>query len=942
MVIIERANKSVLLDISKDLHTAAYSESELIHNFEFEKAKMLIDKDVKEALSYKINRDSSGNIPTRVHNTITISGVRGSGKTSFLLSLFSAYKNHKDIYILPLIDPTLIEEKSHILVNLISRIAKEVFEKANKANCFSIETSDRSLYHKYQAWEESFKALSIGLPQIDGIGTNSVSQSDWNDYEYIMERGVKAAMAANDLEFDFHMFVKVSLDFLEKKVFLIGFDDIDTDFSKGWPLLELLRKHITTPQIISLLSGDFELYSTLVRQHQWMNFGTKIIDGETVHKGTKYKEIVSHLEDQYLLKILKPERRLQLHPIGYNIKMRNINYSVNLNNENETKLNVFEFTSKQDSIIDFYRKELLIKNGINSLPQQQVYLFHLLNLPIRTQIQLLNLLKTGTDIGDYILDVFWSSWNEWNSNPDALQSQYSDANIFLLQFLLDNRLLFDNYTLRPDSPNISISNALFVSGLYLNNLLKKQPHLVFDYWIRICLARDLKSQLIDYSPEFSKTLEDFITHCGFLTERNTRQNARLATSYIYSLDQSLRDRFVTKLGIISLPALYLTRKRLQKNQLDVVLRSSPDPRAYLIGMLPASIAASGDGKNIPLYSIFNLLGIISEIVNTVINESEKNIELDLKAEMFSIILRNSQIRTYPMPEWASVLNTVVEDNDEDVILPDYKDESNFKSESMNDFLSILLKWCHSAKTVVFPPIYVLAKIETRFFYNLIRIDNEISKSTSMGLWFHRCIIALFNSVVVELMLEDNKKDNRLLSYSANMDNPVTSDRILTENLNKLRNLSNDTSFVNWILSCPLLLSYIKRDRDVPSAFPLLSEIAQNQFGVPLFDAFPSVIPNIYESIDIINNSIIHQKKGVKLKVITGSKPVFFKPNLEEHISILKKYLKEKNLNFTDLLKSKNKSDVEINYLQPAFGYLIHIHQRTYENFINEIKKGSYR
>lgn len=53
---------------------------------------------------------------------------------------------------------------------------------------------------------------------------------------------------------------------------MIPFDDIDTDFKKGFEILEVLRKYITSGQIITILTGDLELYSKLVRKANWKCF----------------------------------------------------------------------------------------------------------------------------------------------------------------------------------------------------------------------------------------------------------------------------------------------------------------------------------------------------------------------------------------------------------------------------------------------------------------------------------------------------------------------------------------------------------------------------------------------------------------------------------------------------------------------------------------------
>ncbi len=74
------------------------------------------------------------------------------------------------------------------------------------------------------------------------------------------------AKAFNNLEERFHIYIRETLKLLDKKCIVIPFDDIDTDFKKGFEILEVLRKYITSGQIITILTGDLELYSKLVRK----------------------------------------------------------------------------------------------------------------------------------------------------------------------------------------------------------------------------------------------------------------------------------------------------------------------------------------------------------------------------------------------------------------------------------------------------------------------------------------------------------------------------------------------------------------------------------------------------------------------------------------------------------------------------------------------------
>ena len=154
------------------------------------------------------------------------------------------------------------------------------------------------------------------MPSID-IDNGSL-YSNWHDPEHVMRKGLDAVKAAKELEENFNKIVKKALEILGKKAFLIAFDDIDVNFNNGWKVLETIRKYLTSPQIITLLSGDLKLFSKAIRKHQWKNFGSELLtwEGEKLKKIEQYDELVTEIESQYMQKIMKASNRIHLLTIG--------------------------------------------------------------------------------------------------------------------------------------------------------------------------------------------------------------------------------------------------------------------------------------------------------------------------------------------------------------------------------------------------------------------------------------------------------------------------------------------------------------------------------------------------------------------------------------------------------------------------------------------------
>ncbi|CAN0049441.1 unnamed protein product, partial [Chrysoparadoxa australica] len=122
----------------------------------------------------------------RPHEGILIEGGRGSGKTTFLLNalhdLSSANDGwaaglHRRLHVLPVIDPTLIETKEHIIIVIISLIDAALDKLTLDADQQSVD----------QARSE----MAEGLGLLDGIGKSSLYGDECEDPAWIMSRGLR-------------------------------------------------------------------------------------------------------------------------------------------------------------------------------------------------------------------------------------------------------------------------------------------------------------------------------------------------------------------------------------------------------------------------------------------------------------------------------------------------------------------------------------------------------------------------------------------------------------------------------------------------------------------------------------------------------------------------------------------------------------------------------
>jgi len=244
----------------------------------------------------------------RRHEAIALLGERGSGKSNFLVNLKSIL-GEKDFSYLKILDPTLFEDRQNIIVAIISMIKDKVMDYRDKEN---FENNEDVLFEK---WQKTLQNLAEGLNLIDdGIGNNPMEKDMWDDARLVMQKGLKASKSGYGFERQFHIFLSYTLQLIGKKALILRFDDIDTNPKKGWAVLEVIRKYLTTPHLQIVISGDWKLYSKMVRLQQWQNF-KGLIDLDKNY--ADQKDSVNNLEEQQLTKILQPEYRIYLRTLRH-------------------------------------------------------------------------------------------------------------------------------------------------------------------------------------------------------------------------------------------------------------------------------------------------------------------------------------------------------------------------------------------------------------------------------------------------------------------------------------------------------------------------------------------------------------------------------------------------------------------------------------------------
>ncbi|MBB3938259.1 hypothetical protein [Aureimonas phyllosphaerae] len=329
----------------------------------------------------------------RRHDTILVSARRGDGKTTFLTDILRLLQQGREeyrkvlpqgmgedkiaiLYPLGIVDPTLIETKQNIVVMVVEKI--EVAVKR------AYRLDESAMRGAYEDFKRVLRELATGLPLLDGIGDSELFDKDWADADYVLDRGLDKARSAGAFERAFHRFVETACSFLGADAFVLAIDDVDTSFDRGWPVLEALRKYFATPRLKVIMAGDLRLCNLVVRQQQWKQISSKFFDIEQKVEGARsyvdqIVNMVDLLQDQYLVKIVRPENRVTLRPLLHYADYPGISFKASQSDPG--------VTVRETIFMQRYARRLL---GIRAGKDRALIRSTLLRLPLRSGLQVVS------------------------------------------------------------------------------------------------------------------------------------------------------------------------------------------------------------------------------------------------------------------------------------------------------------------------------------------------------------------------------------------------------------------------------------------------------------------------------------------------------------------------------------------------------------------------
>lgn len=323
---------NILIDLMQQ-NSIIYPSSNLIQKPLYDKLNTILENQWN--FLQNIPKDQKQKIALcRTHNTILVSGKRGSGKTVFISNIENNIKeNHYEF--LDIIDPTLLSDSNVIdgceafCSILIGILHERVKEKVFKNN-----TADEQNKNKYT---KKFREVAECLSSLKNA-------KDESGLDSIFFHG--NAIALEQKLHDFFGFI--SETFLEKRMLCFRFDDIDMSFKVGFLCLETLRKYFSSPWVIPIVCGDSKLYQDLITKDYLKSFAVHDVKWE---ENTPAK--MTDLAGQYLIKIFPHHLRLGIVCCADFVKQNYDQISFVFHGESKSLVQPLSL-KEVDKIIDMY------------------------------------------------------------------------------------------------------------------------------------------------------------------------------------------------------------------------------------------------------------------------------------------------------------------------------------------------------------------------------------------------------------------------------------------------------------------------------------------------------------------------------------------------------------------------------------------------------------
>jgi hypothetical protein len=757
-------------------------------------------------------------------NVYFVDGTRGAGKTTFMRSLTSEIKKDTKsrIYPLDLIDPTKFDAPMGILVSIISLLNSAIVKTRKDNFDWGKQNND------YDEWQDTLNNLAKGIKSY-GKKVDSI------DDVLRLSLGIDYTFSSLTLSQQCHDLFGKAAKIIGCKAFLLTFDDVDTNFSSGWEVLETIRCQLTSSRVVSLITGDIQLYTHLVRGKQFDNFSSSLFKYDN-NRQNERELMVDHLEQQYLLKLFPVENRFRLKTLGQ---------LINKDNQKIAIKNWVNNKTKEDQYLEVVMTEL-VADGLNLRISNKEYVAEYVNYimqsPVRLNLQLISrynneLRKNGKKLENGEIDT---------SNINKPQTLNAILNALLGSSLYKGEI--DNIEL--SKLNLPfISNAVFNYSLLdgdLNTGFYLRPSSSEEYLrnISITLASAVAASL---TGSISNSLRYMLVALGSVSLFDKRSKIE-ANNTTHHNDKQFKKLFADYMGIARdeslsnwashVPACISEGGKADKGIYPGVLQFNRYPRPYYLkditphdyvvfnyqkeNDLAYISAAAASSQTISkstqdFFSVFSLIASIDELMNV----DSSNFE----GKHF---VKVTSVPSVTVPNWSGdVLPDTTEDDEADDI------DDGVNSITLSDTTRALFEswreYIITLNNTYTPSALLMGKIWTRLYFNLENINDhhvkrvaksladkttKSKKDSNAAIVMRYNVIALLNATLFE---EDkyHKHDDETSIFDGLgfLANPVSSGKEFSNKISMLgsmtiKELNNKYPMFMSLISCPLIIPFM--------------------------------------------------------------------------------------------------------------------------------------
>ncbi|MCI4030967.1 ATP-binding protein [Dickeya dianthicola] len=235
------------------------------------------------------------------HHAIFISGERGAGKTVFLRNVKNIWERESkcaeskpNLYFIDTIDPTLLDIDDRFAEVIVASVYAAVEKKLGLAD-----------NQKCQGKDYKDKFFQILQKISHALG----SASEFGELRGIDR--IQKYRSGIHLERYFHQFLIASVNLLGCDALVLPIDDVDMKIDNAFGVLDDIRRLLSCPLILPIVSGDDDLYSHTVT----MEFEGVLAAKKDASNFIQGQESAKKLSSAYLTKVFPTHDRIPLQPI---------------------------------------------------------------------------------------------------------------------------------------------------------------------------------------------------------------------------------------------------------------------------------------------------------------------------------------------------------------------------------------------------------------------------------------------------------------------------------------------------------------------------------------------------------------------------------------------------------------------------------------------------